>query len=66
MFEQKDDAIDLLKRDHREVENLFTDFAKAEDDSSGDGKCKLHHRGYSFKGGARFGSPAAVSDLDPM
>jgi len=33
MFEQKDDAIDLLKRDHREVENLFTEFAKAEDDS---------------------------------
>jgi hemerythrin superfamily protein len=33
MFETKDDAIDLLKRDHREVENLFTEFAKAEDDS---------------------------------
>jgi hemerythrin superfamily protein len=33
MFEQHDDAIDLLKRDHREVETLFSEFAKAEDDS---------------------------------
>jgi len=33
MFEQKDDAIDLLKRDHREAENLFTEFAKAEEDN---------------------------------
>ena len=34
MFEQKDDAIDLLKRDHREVENLFREFARADDDST--------------------------------
>jgi hemerythrin superfamily protein len=33
MFEPKDDAIDLLKRDHREVESLFAEFAKAADDS---------------------------------
>jgi len=32
MFEQKDDAIDLLKRDHREVEELFTEFGKSTDD----------------------------------
>lgn len=32
MFEQKDDAIDLLKRDHREVENLFAEFGKAAED----------------------------------
>lgn len=32
MFEQHDDAIDLLKRDHRQVEELFAEFAKAADD----------------------------------
>lgn len=32
MFQQHDDAIDLLKRDHREVENLFAEFAKATDE----------------------------------
>lgn len=33
MFEKHDDAIDLLKRDHREVEDLFADFRKATDGS---------------------------------
>ena len=33
MFEQHDDAIDLLKRDHRDVENLFAEFGRATDDS---------------------------------
>ena len=33
MFEKNDDAIDLLKRDHREVEDLFADFGKAMDAS---------------------------------
>jgi len=33
MFEQKQDAIDLLKRDHREVEELFTQFGKSTDDA---------------------------------
>lgn len=32
MYEQHDDAIDLLKRDHREVEGLFSQFKQAGDD----------------------------------
>ena len=32
MFEQHDDAIDLLKRDHREVESLFAEFDRTMDD----------------------------------
>src|SRR5260221_9248835 len=31
MFEQHDDAVDLLKRDHREAENLFAEFGKTTD-----------------------------------
>ena len=34
MFEQHDDAIDILKRDHRKVENLFATFARTKDDSA--------------------------------
>jgi hypothetical protein len=33
MFEQHDDAIDLLKRDHRELEKLFVEFARAGHDN---------------------------------
>jgi hemerythrin superfamily protein len=33
MFERNDDAIDLLKRDHREVEEKFAEFGRSTDDS---------------------------------
>ena len=32
---KKDDAIQLLKQDHREVEGLFKEFEKLEEDGSG-------------------------------